>query len=86
MVLFYSNRIHFSFNVTFPFNFVALGCSCPTEELDLVGNATLTCFNEDSCEARCYDDYIFPTGYATIKYSCQDGQWTPNITSCKGTI
>ncbi|XP_078336558.1 uncharacterized protein LOC111101078 isoform X3 [Crassostrea virginica] len=63
---------------------LALGCSCPTEEFDLVGNATLTCFDNDSCEARCYDDYIFPTGYATIKFSCQDGQWTPNITSCKG--
>nr|XP_022289559.1 uncharacterized protein LOC111101381 isoform X2 [Crassostrea virginica] len=62
---------------------LALGCSCPTEEFDLVGNATLTCFDNDSCEARCYDDYIFPTGYATIKFSCQDGQWTPNITSCK---
>lgn len=62
----------------------ALAISCSVNEFDVAGdNAALTCMTNVSCEVGCYRGYIFPNGRTNESYICQDGLWTPVISTCK---
>uniref|UniRef100_K1QBY7 Uncharacterized protein n=1 Tax=Magallana gigas TaxID=29159 RepID=K1QBY7_MAGGI len=62
----------------------ALSSSCSVNEFDTAAdNAFITCRANVSCEAGCYRGYIFPNGRTNESYICQDGLWTPVISTCK---
>lgn len=64
--------------------FTALSSSCSVNEFDTAAdNAFITCRANVSCEAGCYRGYIFPNGRTNESYICQDGLWTPVISTCK---
>lgn len=47
-------------------------------------NAFVSCStNNVSCNVECYRGYIFPSGSTKESYSCQNGVWTPMLSSCK---
>lgn len=59
---------------------------CFSENVNTVEeNAFVSCSNNSWCTATCYRGYIFPTGLGEESFSCQDGMWTPLLSSCKRT-
>lgn len=49
-----------------------------------INNAFVSCStNNVSCNAECYRGYIFTNGSTNENYSCQNGVWTPMLSSCK---
>lgn len=46
-------------------------------------NAIVTCSDNSWYTATCHRNYIFPTGFEKVSYSCEDGIWTPLLSSCK---
>ncbi|XP_065928005.1 uncharacterized protein [Magallana gigas] len=64
--------------------FTVLASSCSVNEFDIAAdNAVITCMTNVSCEAECYRGYIYPNGRTNESYICQDGLWTPVISTCK---
>lgn len=46
-------------------------------------NANVSCTTNMSCDAKCYRGYIFPIGSWKESNRCQNGVWTPSISTCK---
>lgn len=57
---------------------------CSTNMVNLaVDNGLMSCFTNNTCIAECYQGYIFPSGYTKESYSCQNGNLTPMLSTCK---
>lgn len=64
--------------------FTALASCCSVNEFNIAAdNAFITCLTNVSCEAGCYRGYIFPNGQTNESYICQEGLWTPMVSTCK---
>lgn len=62
----------------------ALASCCSVNEFNIAAdNAFITCMTNVSCEAGCYRGYIFPNGQTNESYICQEGLWTPMVSTCK---
>lgn len=62
-----------------------VGC-CSVENLNnVVENAIVSCPGNSWCKVTCYRGYIFRTGREVQSFGCQDGKWTPLLSSCKRT-
>lgn len=48
-----------------------------------VENSFFSCFANNVCVSECYRGYIFPSGSTKESYSCQNGYWTPMLSTCK---
>lgn len=57
---------------------------CSTNMVNLaVDNGLMSCFTNNTCIAECYRGYIFPSGNTKESYSCQNGNLTPMLSTCK---
>lgn len=57
---------------------------CLRNMVDLaIKNAVTLCSTNNTCIAECYRGYIFPSGNTKESYSCQNGNWTPLLSTCK---
>lgn len=75
------NYIAFIMNTDF---FTGLAACCSVENINnVVENAIVSCSDNSWCTATCYRDFIFPTGFEKVSYSCKNRIWTPQLSSCK---
>lgn len=58
---------------------------CSLDITIALDNAFVSCSTIVSCVAECYRGYIFPSGSTKESYICQNGVWTPTLSSCKRT-
>lgn len=66
------------------FFFVAMVNCCSFQEINsIVDNAFISCMTNVSCNASCCRSYIFSNGYIHQSYSCMNGGWKPELSSCK---
>lgn len=60
---------------------------CSTNMVNLaVDNGLMSCFTNNTCIAECYQGYIFPSGNTKESYSCQNGNLTPMLSTCKRNL
>lgn len=65
------------------FFLVDIADCCSSDTNMAVSNAYVSCLTNMPCVAKCYPGYIFPSGSTKKSYSCQNGEWTPFLSSCK---
>lgn len=48
--------------------------------------ALVSCSTIVACKTECYRGYIFTSGSTKENFNCQNGVWTPTLSSCKRTF
>lgn len=67
--------------------FTGLADCCSVENVkNVVKNAIVSCPDNSWCKATCYRDFIFPSGVIEMSSYCEDGVWTPLLSSCKSEL